>query len=114
MSDKRIKDLESELTRIKKLPYYSAFMADLIQLEHWSQEIQEKPVSISSESEGDLRAFNKCIEYMKSKYSLMANLETIIQKMFPDEAEKMQQQATSAVDEIRQKIKNELPTRPTI
>lgn len=106
----KIKELEDELNRVKKLPYYEAHMADLIQLEYWNKEIQNDPVSINAQEEGDLRAFNKCMEYMKSKYNLMAALEENIKKMFPDEVEKMRQTATSAVDDIRKKVKDELRT----
>lgn len=112
---KKIEELENEneslkleLLRIRSLPLYDCLVSDLVQMAFWNTEQQNTPTSITSGSEEDYRAFDKSLQFMKAKPVLLKNIEDNQARMFPEDVKKAKQEATSLVDTVRKKLKNEI------
>ncbi len=106
--DADVRELISEYEKLTESPYYTGYVALLIQIETWNEEIKSTPVKISDRTEEDQRAFEKSHKYFTTIDLLYNKLEYIRGKMTPESLVMAKAEATSTIDEVRNKVKDEM------
>jgi len=85
-------------------PYYEGYITLNRQLNTWSSELSENPVSIKSEEGDDMKAFEKAHKYIDKMDEFYDKLSYFRSKLTQNELKTIE--ATSEIDEVRRLMKN--------
>ena len=106
--DADVKELLRDYMALVESPYYTGYVSLLIQIETWNTEIKDEPVKLANKTEEDQRAFEKSHKYFSTINTLYNQLEYLRAKMSPEQVILAKAEATSTIDEVRSKVKEQL------
>lgn len=110
MSSRKLtyEELLEKVRLLEMNPRFESFKASLIQIKFWDAEIATNPISIRDNTEEDTRLFDKILKYQIERQKLLDSLEKDRNALSPPDVERAEQEATSAIDAIRMRVKNEI------
>jgi len=104
-------ELQEKVRLLEENPRFESFKAALVQIKFWDAEIAAQPISIRDSTEEDTRLFDKILKYQMERQRLLDSLEKDRQLLDPKDVASIEKEATSMVDTIRQRVKNEIENR---